>query len=165
MVRNLSHNTLIVYFEGMGLWITMPLRILLVEAVRCFCGEVRLGHYLSACCFMSRFLRHALTTGTYYSTPHSSQHFESAWLKVVHWSSSVHVLLHFTICSMPSKAPEILSCECYLYHYNNPISVLLKKKFLFSFSFYSGCSLGRGSHCVFPATPCSKNCMCIIPTL
>jgi len=40
-----------------------------------------------------------------------------------------------------------------------------KTPFLFSFSFYSGCSLGRGSHCVFPATPCIKNCMYRIPTL
>ena len=119
----------------MGLWITIPIHILLVEAVRCFCGEVRWGHYLSACCFISQFLRHALTTGAYYSTPHSLQHFKSAWLKVVHQSSSVHILLHFTICSMPSRIPEILSCECYLYHYNNPILVLLKKKKLFLFLF------------------------------
>ena len=95
--------------------------------------------------------------------------FKSAWLKVVHWSSSVHLHIHlsfmFTIHSMPSRTQETLSCECNLYHYNNSILALLKVLFLFSFSFYSSCSSGRGSHCVFPAAPCSKNCMYRMPTL
>jgi hypothetical protein len=113
------------------------MRILLVEAARCFCGDVRLGHYLSACCFMSQFLRHASTTGTYYSTPHSSQRFVRVCM--VEGGSLVILCPH-------SRSPS-LSAQCppghrkhYLVSVTSTIIIIQyrfcsKKRFLFSFLF------------------------------